>query len=119
MQQAEFVNHAGADSEGVYASSPGSPLESMPGGMAFKEKFNAKYGEIQLYAPYAYDATMALVEAMKQADSTDPAKYLPALATLNAGGVTGTIAFDDKGDIKDGAVTMYQVKNGAWAVVPQ
>lgn len=119
VQQAEFVNHAGADSEGVYASSPGSPLESMPGGMAFKEKFNAKYGEIQLYAPYAYDATMALVEAMKQADSTDPAKYLPALATLNAGGVTGTIAFDDKGDIKDGAVTMYQVKNGAWAVVPQ
>ena len=32
-------------------------------------------------------------------------------------GVTGKIAFDDKGDIKNGAVTVYQVKGGKWEVV--
>jgi len=31
--------------------------------------------------------------------------------------VTGNIAFDEKGDIKDGAVTVYQVKGGKWEVV--
>lgn len=116
VQMAEFLKLAGADGEGVYASSPGNPLDRMPGGKAFSEKFTAKYGKIQLYAPYAYDAAMALAEAMKRADSTDPAKYLPALAALNYTGVTGTIAFDEKGDIKGGAVTMYRVHNGEWVV---
>jgi len=116
VQMAEFLKLAGSDGEGVYASSPGNPLDRMPGGKAFSEKFTAKYGKIQLYAPYAYDAAMALAEAMKRADSTDPAKYLPALAALNYTGVTGTIAFDEKGDIKGGAVTMYRVHNGEWVV---
>ncbi len=71
MQMAEFIKLAGADSEGVYASSPGLPLESMARGREFNTKFTAKYGKIQNYAPYAYDATMMLAEAMKLTDSTD------------------------------------------------
>ncbi|TPW09898.1 MAG: branched-chain amino acid transport system substrate-binding protein, partial [Halothiobacillaceae bacterium] len=35
MQMAEFIKLAGADSEGVYASSPGLPLESMARGREF------------------------------------------------------------------------------------
>ena len=29
----------------------------------------------------------------------------------------GPIAFDDKGDIKEGAVTLYQFKDGVWAPI--
>jgi branched-chain amino acid transport system substrate-binding protein len=76
---------------------------------AFKKKFNA---DVQLYAPYVYDATMVMVEAMKKANSTDPAKYLPVLAKIEYQGVTGKIAFDNKGDIKNGALTMYTYKGG-------
>ena len=114
MQMAEFTSLAGSDSEGVYASSPGMPLDRLPRGKEFSEKFTSKYGKIQLYAPYAYDATMTMIEAMKKADSTEPAKYMPVLASIRYAGITGTIAFDDKGDIKDGSVTMYRVQNGAW-----
>ena len=32
-------------------------------------------------------------------------------------GVTGKIAFDDKGDIKDGAVTVSVIKGGKWETV--
>jgi branched-chain amino acid transport system substrate-binding protein len=117
VQQADFPKLAGADGEGVYASSPGLPLDDMPGGKAFTDKFTAKYGRIQLYAPYAYDAAMTLAAAMKQADSTDPAKYLPALAAIHHPGVTGTISFDEKGDIRDAAVTLYRVEHGAWVPV--
>ncbi|HZW23705.1 branched-chain amino acid ABC transporter substrate-binding protein, partial [Noviherbaspirillum sp.] len=58
---------------------------------AFKKKFNA---DVQIYAPYVYDAVMVMVEAMKKANSAEPAKYLPELAKINYKGVTGNIAFD-------------------------
>jgi branched-chain amino acid transport system substrate-binding protein len=77
----------------------------------YKKKFN---GDVQLYAPYVYDATMVMVEAMKKAGSADPAKYLPVLAKTDGyKGITGTIGFDQKGDIKNGALTLYTYKGGS------
>ena len=74
----------------------------------FKKKFNA---DVQIYAPYVYDATMVMADAMVKAGSADPAKYLPVLAkTSGYKGVTGTIAFDEKGDIKNGALTLFTYK---------
>ncbi|WP_066709393.1 branched-chain amino acid ABC transporter substrate-binding protein [Curvibacter delicatus] len=76
----------------------------------FKAKFNA---DVKLYAPYVYDATKVLVAAMVKANSSDPAKYLPVLAaTTDYKGVTGPISFDEKGDIKNGALTLYTYKGG-------
>ncbi|WP_066335329.1 branched-chain amino acid ABC transporter substrate-binding protein [Azohydromonas lata] len=76
----------------------------------FKKKFNA---DVQIYAPYVYDAVMVMADAMVKAGSAEPAKYLPVLAkTSGYKGVTGTIAFDEKGDIKNGALTMYTYKGG-------
>ena len=77
---------------------------------AFKKKFNA---DVQVYAPYVYDALNVMVAAMVKAGSAEPAKYLPVLAqTAGYKGVTGTIAFDEKGDIKNGALTLYTYKGG-------
>jgi branched-chain amino acid transport system substrate-binding protein len=77
---------------------------------AFKKKFNA---DVQIYAPYVYDAVNVMVAAMVKAGSADPAKYLPVLAkTEGYKGVTGTIAFDNKGDIKNGALTLFTYKGG-------
>ena len=76
----------------------------------FKTKFNA---DVQIYAPYVYDAVNVIVAAMVKAGSADPAKYLPELAkTSGYKGVTGTIAFDEKGDIKNGALTLFTYKGG-------
>jgi branched-chain amino acid transport system substrate-binding protein len=76
---------------------------------AFKKKFNA---DVQVYAPYVYDALNVMVAAMVKAGSADPAKYLPELNKISHKGVTGTIAFDEKGDIKNGALTLYTYKGG-------
>lgn len=117
MQNINFLKLAGADGEGVIASSPGVPLESMPGGEAFKKKFEAKYGPIQLYAPYAYDAVNVLVAAMKRADSAEPAKVLAELPKTDLQGVAGPVKFDARGDITGGSVTLYKVVNGNWQVL--
>jgi branched-chain amino acid transport system substrate-binding protein len=90
------------------------PLDKMPGGKEFEKRFVAKYGTIQLYAPYCYDAVNMMIAAMQQAGSSDPAKYLPALASSSYDGVTAKIQFDEKGDLKGGAITVYQVQHGKW-----
>jgi branched-chain amino acid transport system substrate-binding protein len=76
---------------------------------AFKKKFNA---DVQIYAPYVYDAVNVMVAAMVKAGSSDPAKYLPELAKIKHTGVTGNIEFDNKGDIKNGALTLFTYKGG-------
>jgi branched-chain amino acid transport system substrate-binding protein len=76
----------------------------------FKKKFNA---DVQIYAPYVYDALNVMVDAMVKAKSADPKVYLPVLAkTTGYKGVTGTISFDEKGDIKNGALTLFTYKGG-------
>ena len=110
----EFITLAGDAAEGAYASLPGVPLDKMPGGKEFEKRFVASYGPIQLYAPYCYDAVNVMIAAMQKTGSIDPVKYLPALAATSYDGVTAKIRFDDKGDLKDGAITVYQVQHGKW-----
>ncbi len=79
----------------------------------FVARYRRTFGlELQTYAPYAYDAVMVLAGAMQRAQSADPAKYLPELARTRYQGVTGTIAFDAKGDLLDAAMTMYTYRGG-------
>ena len=101
--------------EQVYCAEAGGVDKSQQAALdAWKAKYKAKYGiEVQVYAPYVYDALNLMVAAMVKAGSADPKVYLPVLAkTENYQGVTGTISFDEKGDIKNGALTMHTYKAG-------
>ena len=111
----EFVKNAGDAAEGHYCSLPGVPLDKMPGGPKFVERYKAKFNlDIQLYAPYAYDAVMVVVEAVKRAQSAESAKIVAELPKTDIPGVTTRVTFDEKGDIKDGAITLYVAKGGKW-----
>ena len=80
---------------------------------AFKERYKAKFGiDVQIFAPYSYDAVMVMVDAMKKAGSAEPAKYLPVLAKEDFPGVMGEIAFDAHGDIRQGTLTLHTFRNG-------
>jgi branched-chain amino acid transport system substrate-binding protein len=104
----------GMGEENVYCAEAGGVEGEQKAGMEkfradFKTKFNA---DVQVYAPYVYDAVKVMAQAMVSADSAEPAKYLPKLKEINYKGVTGNIAFDEKGDIKNGALTLYTYKAG-------
>jgi branched-chain amino acid transport system substrate-binding protein len=80
---------------------------------AFTERYRQRFKiPLQTYAPYAYDATMVFASAMQQANSTDPARFLAALAKINYHGVTGDIAFDANGDLHNAALTLYTYRDG-------
>lgn len=80
---------------------------------AWRASYKKKFGmDVQLYAPYVYDAVMTMADAMQKAGSADPAKYLPVLAKIHHKGVTGDIAFDKHGDMRSATLTLYTYKNG-------
>jgi branched-chain amino acid transport system substrate-binding protein len=84
-----FIKIAGDAANGTIASLAGLPLDEMPGGNEYVAKYKKRFGEdVQTYSPYAYDGAMAMFNAMKKANSTDPAKYLPFLAKTDMPGVT-------------------------------
>lgn len=96
------------------AEAGGVEGEDKVGMDAFKTKFKEKFGsDVQVYAPYVYDSVNIMVAAMVKAGSSDPVKYLPVLAaTADYKGVTGPVTFDEKGDIKNGALTLKTVRGG-------
>ena len=115
IQTPNFIKLGGDAAEGVMASIPGLPKDQMPGGKAFLDKYKAKFNaEVELYAPMGYDAVMVFIDAMKRAGSIEPAKFLPEVAKTRYQGVIGPIAFDDKGDLVNGPITIYVVKSGKW-----
>ena len=97
----------------VVCAEGGSSLAKMPGGTAWKARYDAKFpNQYQIYSPYTYDATMLLADAMKRANSWDPKVYLPELAKSNYKGVTANIVFEPNGEMKNPAITLYVYKDG-------
>jgi branched-chain amino acid transport system substrate-binding protein len=97
------------NAEGMICSQAGIPVQAASNAFldAYKKRFNM---EPILYGPFTYDAANLLIAAMQKADSVDPAKYLPALASMEHKGATGTIRFDEKGDRKDAEITIFAMK---------
>ena len=93
-----------SDDQVYCAEAGGVEGEDKVGMDEFRAKYKAKFNiDVQLYAPYVYDAVKVMVAAMVKANSSDPVKYLPVLAaTTDYKGVSGPISFDEKGDIKNG-----------------
>jgi branched-chain amino acid transport system substrate-binding protein len=104
---------AGVAADNVVCSQAGTSLEKMPGGQAFEVKYRKRFDQqIQIYAPFTYDAVYIIVDAMRRANSTDPAKILAAMPSTDYKGVIGETTFDPKGDLKHGAVSLYTYKLG-------
>jgi branched-chain amino acid transport system substrate-binding protein len=96
----------------VVCAEGGSSLAKMPGGNAWKARYDAKYpGQFQVYSPYTYDAVGVLVDAMQRAGSTDPKVYGPLLFKTDYQGVTAKIGFEADGESKNPAMTLYMYPN--------
>ena len=99
--------------DGVICAEGGASIAKMPGGTAWKARYDAKYpGQFQIYSPFTYDATFVLVDAMKRANSTDPKVYIPKMAETNFKGVTANIAFEANGEMKNPSMTLSSYKGG-------
>ena len=97
----------------VVCAEGGASLEKMPGGKAWKARYDAKYpGQFQVYSPYVYDAVMVLADAMVRANSADPKVYTAKLGETNFKGITTQVMFEPNGELKNPAMTLYVYKDG-------
>lgn len=106
-----FIKVAGKDAEGVYASGP--PVAEKIAA-AYKKAHGKEPGA---FYSQAYAGTLALVNAIKQAGSTDYDALVKALQTKQADTPLGKIMFDKRGDAIGVGFAMYQVKNGKYVQV--
>lgn len=95
-----FVKVAGA--EGANDAVLSAPAAPAPSG----------FGASGLYATQAYDATNIFLAAVEDGAS-DAQEINEFIGSYAEDGVSGPIAFDDKGDIKESAIYAYFVKDGA------
>lgn len=110
---ADLPKLAGAAADNVVCSEAGMALEKMPGGAAFARKYEARFHQpLQVYAPFAYDAVYIIVDAMKRANSTDPAKVVAAMPSADYKGVIGETSFTAQGDLRHGAISVFSYKDG-------
>lgn len=114
----EFIKIAGPAAEGAMAWEYGRPLDELPQGKDFEQRFRKRFGvDVLSYAQFGYDATWAAIKAMQAAGSTDPAVYRPALKKIDFEGITGRISFANDGSLRSGMSTLYQVKGGNWKTI--
>ncbi len=99
--------------ENVTCAEGGASIQKMPGGTAWKARYDAKYpGQFQVYSPYSYDAVMVFADAMQRASSSDPKVYAAELPKTNFQGVTTRVQFEADGELKNPAMTFIVFKDG-------
>jgi branched-chain amino acid transport system substrate-binding protein len=109
----EFIKLAGDAAGILHCSMAGEAVEKMAKGAEFVAKYKAKFNQdVQIYSPYSYDAVYVIADAIKRAGKADRASITAAMPATNYAGLTGQIAFDEKGDIKGGAISMFKVVDG-------
>lgn len=118
-ENATIIENAGADAEGVVLSTfydEAAPANDEAASFltGFKE-YLTSIGEpdvIPAVSALGYDAYLTLVQAIKDAGSTDPAAVRDALVNVQVTGVTGDIKFDENGDADKSLAFIKTVKDG-------
>jgi branched-chain amino acid transport system substrate-binding protein len=109
----EFIKIAGEAATLLTCSIAGEAIQKMAKGEDFKRRYKEKFGtETQNYSPYSYDATFVIAEAIKRAGKPERVAVVAALPQTDFDGLAGHIAFDEHGDLKNGAISLYNVKDG-------
>jgi branched-chain amino acid transport system substrate-binding protein len=120
--QPEFIVQTGSAGEGAYVSSffP-DMLQAQDSAdrnwvSEYRTDFKRNPGG---NSSGGYVAAMAIFQAMRDANSTDPTRVKEALKKLDMNSFIGRIAFDSKGDLQDqrAHLRLFQVKDGQFISV--
>ncbi|MFF1910270.1 branched-chain amino acid ABC transporter substrate-binding protein [Streptomyces sp. NPDC058239] len=123
MYSADFIK-LNKKAQGDIATSVGKPVEELDSAKKFIADYKtAGYKDAyEAYGGGTYDATWAIIEAVKLAVSENNGKLpddarvkvLDAMSKVKFDGVTGPVSFDEYGDTTNTMMTAYQVDGGKW-----
>ncbi|MCX5344236.1 branched-chain amino acid ABC transporter substrate-binding protein [Streptomyces atratus] len=123
MYSADFIK-LNKKAQGDIATSVGKPVEELDSAKKFIADYKtAGYKDAyEAYGGGTYDATWAIIEAVKLAVAENNGKLpddarvkvLDAMSKVKFDGVTGPVSFDEFGDTTNTMMTAYQVDGGKW-----
>jgi branched-chain amino acid transport system substrate-binding protein len=112
-----FIKVAKKYAEGVYATGP-KDVSTNPLTIVAKKAHKKAYGKDHgAFFLEAYSATLALLNAIEKAGSTDYAAIEKALRSEYVETPVGKISFDKKGDATGVGFSMYQVQSGKYVEI--
>ncbi len=112
----DFIKGLGTLAEGSLAFREGAPIEKLPGGKFFAEKYaEQKYGGApEAYGPFAFAAADLLIATVEKV-GPDRKKIIAELAKVkDKDSIVGKITFDDHGQNTVAVITKYVVQDGKW-----
>ena len=110
-----FLQIAGPSGERTQDLEPGPALDKLPAAQDFGRRYKVRFNQdVELYAPFAYDAALAMLKAIHDANSLDRQRIVDSLAKVSIPGVTGKITFDPYGDLVKPPYTLFEVQQGQW-----
>jgi branched-chain amino acid transport system substrate-binding protein len=113
-----YIQGLGPLAEGTLAFREGAPVDKLPGGKFFMEKYNAqKYDNPpDAYGAFAYAAMELILDSIEKV-GPDRRKVIADLADVkNRDSIIGPITFDDHGQNTVSVITKYVVQDGKWVV---
>ncbi len=115
VKDVTFIKVAGKYAEGVYASGP-MDVSDLPLYQAAVKAHKDAYGgeDPGAFFKEGYAATMALLNAIEEAGSTEYDAIEKVLKSTYVDTPVGSISFDDKGDAIGVGFSMYRVVNGKY-----
>jgi branched-chain amino acid transport system substrate-binding protein len=113
----EFIDGSGPAAEGAYVS--GVTPDSAA---VVDEKWWKEYQEIEArnpgtYSVAGYTAMSVLAEGVRRARSLEGPKVADAIRTLSFTSLLGPISYDEKGDLREQTVYIFQVQNGRFVQI--
>jgi len=113
-----YIQGLGPLAEGTLAFREGAPVEKLPGGKVFMEKYTAqKYDNPpEAYGAFAYAAMDLILDSIEKV-GPDRRKVIDDLAKVkNRDSIIGKITFDDHGQNTVSFITKYVVQDGKFVV---
>ena len=112
MYHPNFISVGKEAAEGVFVTF-GFTDESTSAYKKFADKYVAKHGKVGAYAIYSYDAATVLLNGIKTAGSTDPAKIRDAIMKMDFQGASKQVKFNEKGD-SGSTYIAYKIEGGEY-----
>jgi branched-chain amino acid transport system substrate-binding protein len=113
-----YIEGTGALAEGTLAFREGAPVEKLPGGQFFMEKYNASNfsNPHEAYGPFAFAAMNLLLDTIEEVGPKRKAVVKALQKTNGHDSIVGNVSFDDHGQNTVALITKYVIQDGKWVI---